>query len=150
MFGVHTCLFCICVILYLGRGLATSWSLIQGVLPSVNWSWNWKTEARAQGGCKAREKRTLHNTSFKSLFPTSHNTTVYPYKDQPVNVLWGTNRRLLRESNEIHKSALCSKTFYMLRSWCTYRINGHCAKGLEMFVISVFKRWSEMKRVEDH
>jgi hypothetical protein len=28
--------FCVCVVLYLGRGLATSWSPVQGVLPSVN------------------------------------------------------------------------------------------------------------------
>jgi hypothetical protein len=41
MFGVCMCLFCICVVLCLGRGLATSWSLVQGVLPSVKWSWNW-------------------------------------------------------------------------------------------------------------
>jgi hypothetical protein len=33
MFGVCMCLFCICVFLCLGRGLATSWSLVQGVLP---------------------------------------------------------------------------------------------------------------------
>jgi hypothetical protein len=37
-----TCLFWVCAVLCLGRGLATSWSLIQGVLPSVKWSWNWK------------------------------------------------------------------------------------------------------------
>jgi hypothetical protein len=36
------CLFCVCVVLCLGRGLATSWSPVQGVLPSVKWSWNWK------------------------------------------------------------------------------------------------------------
>jgi hypothetical protein len=29
------CLFCVCVVLYLGRGLATSWSLAQGILPTV-------------------------------------------------------------------------------------------------------------------
>jgi hypothetical protein len=28
--------FCVCVVLCLGRGLATSWSPLQGVLPSVN------------------------------------------------------------------------------------------------------------------
>jgi hypothetical protein len=31
-------LFCVCVVLCLDRGLATSWSPIQGVLPSVKWS----------------------------------------------------------------------------------------------------------------
>jgi hypothetical protein len=30
--------FCFCVVLYLGSGLATSWSPVQGDLPSVKWS----------------------------------------------------------------------------------------------------------------
>jgi hypothetical protein len=47
------CVFILC----LGRGLVTRWS--------VKWSWNWQTEARAQGGCRASEKKvplpsTLH------------------------------------------------------------------------------------------
>jgi hypothetical protein len=29
-------LFCVCVVLCIGRGLATVWSFVQGVLPSVN------------------------------------------------------------------------------------------------------------------
>jgi hypothetical protein len=32
----YMCLFCVCVALCSGRGLATGWSLVQGVLPSVN------------------------------------------------------------------------------------------------------------------
>jgi hypothetical protein len=51
MFGMCMYLFCVCVVLCLGRGLTTSWSLVQGVLPSVKLSWNWKSEAGAQGGC---------------------------------------------------------------------------------------------------
>jgi hypothetical protein len=43
-----TCLFCVCVVLWLGRGLATSWSLVQGVVPSVKWSWNWKKNQRPE------------------------------------------------------------------------------------------------------
>jgi hypothetical protein len=35
MFGVCMRLFCICVVLCLGSGLATGWSPVQGVLPSV-------------------------------------------------------------------------------------------------------------------
>jgi hypothetical protein len=35
MFGVCMRLFCVCVILCLGRGLATGWLLAQGALPSV-------------------------------------------------------------------------------------------------------------------
>jgi hypothetical protein len=61
MFGMCMCLFCVCVFLSLGRGLTTSWSLVQGVLPSVKWSWNWKSETRAQAGCRASEKK---NYSF--------------------------------------------------------------------------------------
>jgi hypothetical protein len=69
----YMCLFCVCVVLCLGRGLATSWSLVQGVLPSVKWSWNWKkSEARAQGGCRASEKKIddeykLLNSSLRSF-----------------------------------------------------------------------------------
>jgi hypothetical protein len=56
MFSVCICLFCACVVLCLGRGLATSWSLVQGILPSEKWSWNWKVEARALESCRASEK----------------------------------------------------------------------------------------------
>jgi hypothetical protein len=55
MFDV--CIFCVYVVLCLGRGLATGWSLVQGVLPSVKWSWNWKAETRAQGSCVASRKK---------------------------------------------------------------------------------------------
>jgi hypothetical protein len=53
---VYAFILCLCCP---GRGLATSWSLVQGVLPCVKWSWNWKTEARAQGGCRASEKKNV-------------------------------------------------------------------------------------------
>jgi hypothetical protein len=52
MFGVYMCFFCVGAVLCLGRGLATSWSLVQEVLPIVNRSGNWK-EARAHKGCRA-------------------------------------------------------------------------------------------------
>jgi hypothetical protein len=51
-FFVYMCLFCLCAVLCLGRGLSTSWSLVQGVLPIVNRSGNWK-EARVHKGCRA-------------------------------------------------------------------------------------------------
>jgi hypothetical protein len=35
MFGVCMRLFCVCVVLCLGSGLATGWSLVEGVLSSV-------------------------------------------------------------------------------------------------------------------
>jgi hypothetical protein len=46
-----------CVVLCLRRGLATSWSLVQGVLPSVKMIMKLKEEARAHGGCRASEKK---------------------------------------------------------------------------------------------
>jgi hypothetical protein len=39
---------CVCVVLCLGRGLATSSSLVQEVLPSVKMIMELKREARAQ------------------------------------------------------------------------------------------------------
>jgi hypothetical protein len=55
MFGLYMRLFCVCVVLCLGRGLATSSSVVQGVFPIVNRSGNWK-EARAHKGCRANQK----------------------------------------------------------------------------------------------
>jgi hypothetical protein len=49
------CLFCVCAVLRLGRGLSTSWSLVQGVLPSVYRSGHWKA-ARAHKGCRVIQK----------------------------------------------------------------------------------------------
>jgi hypothetical protein len=72
------CLFC--VVLCLGRGLATSWSLVQGVLPSVKWSWKWKAEARAQGGCRASEKKKhqhyRHQFCFCGFVPLIRNLLI--------------------------------------------------------------------------
>jgi hypothetical protein len=50
------CLLCVFAVLCLGRGLATSWSLVQKVLPTVNWSGNWK-EAKTHKGCRAIRKK---------------------------------------------------------------------------------------------
>jgi hypothetical protein len=50
MFGMCVCLFCVCVVPCRGRGLATSWSLVQGVLPSIKWSWNWKIRGQGPRG----------------------------------------------------------------------------------------------------
>jgi hypothetical protein len=47
-------LFCVCVVLCIGRGLATGWSLVQGVLPSVLKDHETEEEARVQQkGCRA-------------------------------------------------------------------------------------------------
>jgi hypothetical protein len=52
------CLFCVCAVLCIGSGLATSWSLFQEVLPILNRSGDWKA-ARAHKGCRANQKN-LH------------------------------------------------------------------------------------------
>jgi hypothetical protein len=49
------CLFC--VVLCLGRVIAMSWSLVQGVLPSVKWPWNHKNHRPGPRGCRASEKK---------------------------------------------------------------------------------------------
>jgi hypothetical protein len=37
-------LFCVCVILCVGSGLATGWSPVQGILPTVYRLRNWKSD----------------------------------------------------------------------------------------------------------
>jgi hypothetical protein len=49
---------CVCVVLCLGRGLATSWSPVQGVLPSVR-SRNWEIRPMLRSGSRGRKKKTL-------------------------------------------------------------------------------------------
>jgi hypothetical protein len=59
-------LFWVCVVLCLGRCLATGWSLVQGVLPSVkNWLQNWK---RGQGpgfAGRAIEKKNMQTKHWR-------------------------------------------------------------------------------------
>jgi hypothetical protein len=50
MFGVCMLSFCVCVVLCLGRSLATSWSLVQGVVPSVKNDYGIEWEAWALNG----------------------------------------------------------------------------------------------------
>jgi hypothetical protein len=54
---VCVCVYSVCVVLCLGRGLATIWSLVRGVLPSVKVIMKLKEEARAHGGCRGSEKQ---------------------------------------------------------------------------------------------
>jgi hypothetical protein len=56
MIGMCVFLFCVCVFLCLGRGLATSWSLVHGVLPSLKPSWNWEISSALQSGSERRNK----------------------------------------------------------------------------------------------
>jgi hypothetical protein len=46
---VYVRFFCVCVVLCVGSGLATGWSLVQGVLPSVYRLRNWKSSQGPQG-----------------------------------------------------------------------------------------------------
>jgi hypothetical protein len=59
--------FCVCVVLCLGRGLVTSWSPVQGVLPSVN---DQETEISAlcsKVGARGRKKYNLRRTWVHAL-----------------------------------------------------------------------------------
>jgi hypothetical protein len=60
MFGVCMRLFCVCVVLCLGRGFSTSWSPVQGVLSSVKWSRNSEISPMLQSGSKKVEKKYIH------------------------------------------------------------------------------------------
>jgi hypothetical protein len=48
--GMDVCvrLFCVCAVLCAGSGLATGWSLVQGVLPTVEKDYETEEEARVQ------------------------------------------------------------------------------------------------------
>jgi hypothetical protein len=66
MFGVCVCV-CVCMrlfrvysVLCLGRGLATSWSPVKGVLPSIKWTRNWEIRTMLQSGNKMSKKRGVH------------------------------------------------------------------------------------------
>jgi hypothetical protein len=53
--------FCACVVLCLGRGLATSWSPVQGVLPSVNDQETEKSALSSKVGAKRKGEKVLTN-----------------------------------------------------------------------------------------
>jgi hypothetical protein len=63
------CLFCVYVVLCLGRGLATSWSLVQGVIPSVKMIMTWSRSQGPTGGCRVFQKKKLtkRQTVFYSV-----------------------------------------------------------------------------------
>jgi hypothetical protein len=77
--GMDVCvrLFCVCVVLCVGSGLATGWSPVQGVPPTVYRLRNWKSGQNQTKGCRVTEgerwggqrKRCLYRTSFPSLLP---------------------------------------------------------------------------------
>jgi hypothetical protein len=55
--GTNVCvrLFCVCVVLYVGGGLATGWSPIQGALLTLYGLRNWKA-AKVHKGCRAIDR----------------------------------------------------------------------------------------------
>jgi hypothetical protein len=58
-------LFCVCVVLCVGSGLATSWSPIQGALPTVCRLRNWKSDQGPAKGCRAKDRYTLKTAISK-------------------------------------------------------------------------------------
>jgi hypothetical protein len=75
------CLFCVCAVLCLGRGLATSWSLVHGVLPIANRSGDWKA-ARAHKGCRAIKKWGLRYHFAACVSPL-----IFCYKTHKITLL---------------------------------------------------------------
>jgi hypothetical protein len=67
--------FCVCVVLCLGRGLATSWSPVQGVLPSVNDQGTEKSALCSKVGVSsqmgAKRKKKILTWSLQPLFQHS-------------------------------------------------------------------------------
>jgi hypothetical protein len=58
--GMDVCvrLFCVCVVLRVGSGLATGWSLVQEIQPTVYRLRNWKN-GQGQKGCRAIERERV-------------------------------------------------------------------------------------------
>jgi hypothetical protein len=59
--------FCVYVALCLARGLATSWSLVQGVLPSANDQETGKSAICSKVGARGRKKMHVPDLLFRSL-----------------------------------------------------------------------------------
>jgi hypothetical protein len=57
--GCLVCVFCVCVVLCLGRGLATSWSLVLGVLSTAKNDYGTESEARALNGLEEKLKKKI-------------------------------------------------------------------------------------------
>jgi hypothetical protein len=59
--GMHVCVhsFCVCAVLCVDSGLATGWSPVQRVLPTVYRLRNWK-RGQSPKRCRARDRQKLH------------------------------------------------------------------------------------------
>jgi hypothetical protein len=65
-------LLCVCVVLCVGIGLATGWSLAQDVLPSVRkWLWNWRRGLGPEWAGRGIEKKIILSEVFSG--PTNNN-----------------------------------------------------------------------------
>jgi hypothetical protein len=69
--------FCVCVLLCLGRGLATSWSPVQGVLPSVNDQETKKSSLSSKKWEQApkweeRGRKKVHSTCIRFYIKLTH------------------------------------------------------------------------------
>jgi hypothetical protein len=86
----HECLyfvplFCVCVVLCVGRGFSTGWSPVQGVLPTVYWIKKLKKWPRPNKGLKNHNNnnnwRTLYSMNYKCHYiynRESKRITKYP------------------------------------------------------------------------
>jgi hypothetical protein len=69
--GTDVCLrlFCVCVVLCVGSGLATGWSHIQGVLPTVYGIRNWKSCQSPTKGLQSHRLDTHRLCLWGKIFP---------------------------------------------------------------------------------
>jgi hypothetical protein len=62
---VCVCVYSVCVVLHVGKGLATGRSPVQGVLPTVQkWSRNWRRGQSPTKGCRAIDEWTNEHTKW--------------------------------------------------------------------------------------
>jgi hypothetical protein len=78
MFGMCICLFCVCVVLCLGKGLATGWSPVQGFLLPVYKIKKLKSGQGPAKGCRAKKNRCMW-ISGKSFCSKRKNNTTYNF-----------------------------------------------------------------------
>jgi hypothetical protein len=67
LFGLCMRFFCVCVVLCLGGGLATAWSLVQRVLPSVKNGYGTEYEIRVLKGLEVPLKKIWSWSLFKTV-----------------------------------------------------------------------------------
>jgi hypothetical protein len=73
-------LFCVCAVLRVGSGIATGWSLVQGVLPSVKNDYGTEYEARVLNGLEEPLKKKMLVLFITCSYPTKRDITyVFPY-----------------------------------------------------------------------